>query len=122
MKSENNKSAKGLLLFIGIIVAFGGLGADSFAVTAVGVVFVVIYFAVVKNKKSESSNVDIVSGVNKTMPDNNTYIRSLDNNGSAKTVSSNTIMYKEQISNQCPICKSVSANGYCTQCGYKFKK
>lgn len=121
MKSENKFSVKGFLAVIGIIITGIGLGADSFLFTVAGVLFIFMCVAVGKNKNANRNNGDIVSGVNRTMPDNNTYIRSLDNNGSAQTSSGNRITYKEQSSNECPICKNVSANGYCTQCGYKFR-
>ena len=121
MKSENKLGVKGFLILIGIVIIGIGLGADIFPITLFGISFIFTCVSVGKNKNANKNNGDIVSGVNRTMPDNNTYIRSLDNNSSAKTLSSNTIMYKEKASNECPICKSVSANGYCTQCGYKFR-
>lgn len=114
---DNNKvNARVLGFVIGIIVFIIGLSTGSGALL-VGLIIMILSLSQKKNK--EKSSDDIVSGVNKSMPGKTSYIRSAENNNSVQERKK----YGDgsEDTNKCPICKKISYNGYCSNCGFRFK-
>ena len=121
MTSENKRPNYALRTGIGIVIVILSLNLGLYFFTIVGIIIAVSGIRGLKKQKDNSEDGTIVSGVNKAMPDNNTFVRSAESYGDTHKSSKEDPKYKSDSSNVCPICKELSANGYCIKCGYRFK-
>ncbi len=106
------------------------MGLGGVALMVLGIIVNMKFFVVIglilmartimKVKTDIPNSSDIVSGVNRSMPDHGKTARSSDSISYEDPSGSN---YDEtDNSNCCPICKTFSPIGYCSNCGYKFKR
>ncbi len=121
MKSENKQSGNALRLGVGIMIGILGLNLGLYFLAVVGIVMAVSGIRGLKNNNDKAEDRNIVSGVNRTMPDNNTYVRSAESYGYKHKSSNEGFKDKADSPNECPVCKEISANGYCIKCGYRFR-
>lgn len=131
MKDNKNSGAaarRGVLFAaVGLIIIFSsnklhnsGLMCFGFILFAVGML---MHFG--NKKQTNTPRGEIRNGVNRVMPDNNTYVNN-DRIRSGETKYTKVSTYNECLldnckPNQCPICKRESATGYCNKCGYRFR-
>lgn len=144
--SDNNSSKGNGGIGIGVILFFLGFIFPPLLAVAI---FVIIISAVISagKKKIDGYGGEINRGINRSMSQADElakyrYNGNTHNKGSALTSAQqkNTAAYTKQPNsvrtynikynecsldrcnpNECPICKSFSANGYCGLCGYWFK-
>lgn len=121
MKSENKGTGSAVFIVVGIVFCIICIKLGLYFFAFIGFFIAVSGIRAVKKKNNNGTSGDIVSGINSTMPENNTYIRSAESYGYTHNGSKEGIKDKAENPNECPICKEVSANGYCIKCGYRFR-
>ena len=123
---ESN-SKKGIWWAVIIFIALGFFLNPGFYIVAV------IAFLVAASSKSKNTNNtdrrygNVSNSVNRSMTTNygTTQYRSNTYNNTKYTATSGKTSLNdldENNPNSCPICSTLSASGYCSKCGYRFKK
>lgn len=112
---KNQKTTKSRMIIIGIIIVIMSIRVHSFAICSFGIIWLI---AVCLTKANGTDTKTFVSGETKSMTKNDSRIES----GKIDTSVQKKKSYSEdEQNNSCPVCKKLSYNGYCSDCGYYFR-
>ena len=116
---QKHNGIKTALLIGGILCAAGFLFDHGFLIILGIVICLVPFFS--KKSNSNSTNYEIISGVNSSMSGGSSTSYSSDYLRAAAGEKRDNLLANEQSSNHCPVCGELSVHGYCPQCGFRFK-
>lgn len=125
MKSENGKSKRTFLLAFGIILMLIGINIPIFNVIAlIGFVCIINGILSGKDKRNNTSVENVSSCIKRSMPVNNTQVRSEESHGyiHGDTENVTSTSTSTENTNECPICGDFSADGYCRKCGFRYRR
>ncbi len=123
--NANKTSAKAVLIILGIAFLIGGFKFNSGFLIMIGFISFVIASFFSKSKSGSAANANIRSG-NIQSYHTTPHAGSTANYSTSYKIAAqdevNVDLLAEEMSNSCPICKEFSAAGYCSRCGFKYKK
>jgi len=125
-ENANKTSAKAIFIILGIVFIAGGVKFNSgFLIMLAFVAFVIASFSG-KSKGAGAADANIRSGRIQSYSSNSSHSGSTANYSTSYKIAaqdeSAIDLLAEETTNSCPICKEFSAMGYCSRCGFRYKK